>query len=109
MQYTVKSYNVCRVPLSSRRLDTKGTFNTSSPLEAVSLAAKAAPGSFLASITDNGNPKAIRGLDVIHESPKGVAIEVDGDAIILVYPTAQGERELFKEVALWETQFEDLD
>ncbi len=109
MQYTVKAYNVSRVPLSGRTLDTKGTFNTSSPLEAVSKAAKAASDSLLAFVTDGGNLEAIRGLSVIHESPKGIAVEVDGDVIILVYPTTQGERELFKEVALWETQFEDLD
>jgi len=101
MRYTATTYNICRLPLSERRLEAQATYDASSPLEAAAKLAENYPKTLLGFFA--GTPEDIaRDFDIIYEGPDGVASHMDGDILLLVFPEGASEKKLLKEVAAWE-------
>ena len=114
MQYTVKLYNVSRTTLSDRHVENKAIVETKDAYGAIIKAAQVAgKDSMLASLLgDVPNREAAKKLiqdNLVYEGTEGAAACIDGDFYLLVFPTERHEKELFKQVAMYEAQFDEND
>ena len=107
MHYSVESFNVSRVHWSQRQADAK-LKDITAPDEktALQMAARLAPNSLLAHVMLEGDG-AISDEWRVSEIPGGKAYCIDGDVYILIYNSPEAHKALYKDIAVYESQFDE--